>query len=424
MLALFTLATLALADARPPVAPVLEVEQWTATTCAVEAASLGEALDAGTVGDLAPDDLWSVRVAAQASLARFHADGQLEEACVTAVRGLDMALRRRTDAVLKAQGAPSGWLATAPGFGPDAIRSGDVLVSRGDKISSAGIASIGVHDSHFSHNAMVWIDEAGQAWTVEAYLEQGAIVQPLEAFLAHGVGRVVVMRHDDPALAARAAEAAYRRVAEGPAIAYDHRLDADDDSTLFCSEIATWSFRLVDGPEVPLHRMPFDHDARGRLFADLGVVVPAMTAPSDVLFDPRFTPVAEWRDMELLDTMVRYEAVVAATFRWLDEGYVLTPRFAQKATVSMGLALRRSPLGGTVAHMVHPKGDPVFLLPSLTLQTVGLHLLDELDDRLGEGPVDRAALDAELERIRRQDAELAKVAPRKATLHRLMSPEG
>lgn len=419
MAALLVLVSLALAD----VTPAAEAAEGVGG-CAAAVDAQVALVDAGAHDGLGAEGLWALRLDAQAELASRHADGSLDEACVVAVRGLDMALRRRVDAVLEAAGAPSGWLSAEAGFDPGAIRSGDILISRGDKVSSAGIASIGLHDSHFSHNATVWIDGEGRPWTVEAYLEKGAIVQSLDDFLAHGVGRVVVMRHDDPELAAAAAEAAYRRVVEGPAIAYDHGLDADDAQTWFCSEIGTWSFRQVGGPEVPLFRMPLDHEARGRLFDDLGVSVPAMTAPSDLLFDPRFTPVAEWRDMGLLETMRRQEAVVGAALGWIDEGYVLTPRSTQKATVTMGLALRRSPLGGVVAHMVHPKGDPQFLLPSLTLQTVGLHLLERLDEELGPEPAPRWVMDRELERLRRQDAELAKTAPRRAVLHRLMTPAG
>ena len=44
------------------------------------------------------------------------------------------------------------------------------------------------------YNAMIDIDEAGAVWTVEAYLERGALVQPLDALLAGHIGRVAVVR--------------------------------------------------------------------------------------------------------------------------------------------------------------------------------------------------------------------------------------
>ena len=115
-------------------------------------------------------------------------------------------------------------------------------MTRATELSSAGIGHLADRDSVFSHNALVYVGDDGQAWVVEAYLERGALVEPLETFLASGIGRGVVLRHRDPALAARAADAAYHRVADGPHIRYDDRFDAEDPTTLFCSEVPRWAF--------------------------------------------------------------------------------------------------------------------------------------------------------------------------------------
>jgi len=415
---LLALATLAYADLAVPPDLSDHVVSWDAAHCPAEADAL--ALAVGD-RDLEAVQLLALRQGVQQRLASWHAAGRLDEACVTAVRGLDMVLRREADLALQRQGASSSWLSVDPTFGPHALRSGDVLVSRGDKLSSAGIASIGVHPSHFSHNAVVYVDDAGQAWTIEAYLEKGAIVQPLEAFLGHGVARVAVARFHDEALAAEAAQAAYTRVVDGPAIGYDAGF-TDDRSTLYCSEIAGWAFSLVGGPDdLPLHPTPFDHEGRGAMFAAMGVTVPHLSAPADVLFDPRFELVAEWRDMGLLEELRRQDAVVAGLFGWIEQGYELQPRFAQRATVDVGLALRRTPgFGALLADQVHPDADRQFLVASLTLQTAGLVVFDELERRTGGRVLTDAQLADEVQTIWRRDAQRAHRQPRKARLHRLL----
>lgn len=373
-------------------------------------------------------DLFALRQAVSVRLSVLHDARTLSDACVVAARDLDMAQRRLTDDVLESvrpQHRPDAWLTAGEGFDPSQLRSGDVLVSRGDQLSSAGIASIGAYDAHFSHNALVYVDDAGQAWTVEAYLEKGALVQPLEDFLAHGVRRVAVMRYHDADAAERAAASAFERVAHGPTIPYDESLDADDPTRLFCSQVAGWAFARSGGPvDIPLQRTPLDHDRRGPMFAGMGVTVPAFTAPADILFDPRFELVAEWRDVEALETLRRQEAVVQGVLGWMDhEGYGLTPRFRQKATVDVGLALRRTPgLGQLVADRLHPEGERGFLVTSLTLQQAGTVLFEQLEAERGDRRSTRDELDALVVELRAADRELWAANPRKATMHRLFAP--
>ena len=83
------------------------------------------------------------------------------------------------------------------------FRSGDLLLMRGMHHNSAAIARIGDADSQFSHVGILYLDDQKRLWVVEALIEDGAVVKPLEAVLKEGLGRAVLFRHKDPAVAHR-----------------------------------------------------------------------------------------------------------------------------------------------------------------------------------------------------------------------------
>jgi hypothetical protein len=359
---------------------------------------------------LDPASLVRLRNQAQSALTELHEAGALDVDCVDAVRRLDRAQRRAMD-THALQGHPA---ATRP-FDPRQLRSGDVLVTRGSALASAGIADIAAHPSDMSHNAMIYVDPAGQAWTVEAYLERGAVVQPLEDFLVPGeLARIAVVRFHDEALAAEAAEAAWRRIAKGPPIGYDSGF-AEGGEQLYCSEVAGWALARVGGPDdVPLHRSPFDHDARGTLYEALGIEVEAFSAPADLLVDPRVRVVSEWREVSLLPTLAQHEAVVRALYRWASEGQGVSPRWSERATVEVGLALRRAPaVGQLLAHRVHPDGDRGFLVHSLALQTAGLRVMRQLPAEGGTRRLSDEVLDAQVEAVGRMDRRVQRLVGRR-----------
>lgn len=360
----------------------------------------------------AVDAVWVLQQQAWGTLERLHEDGPVGEGCVDSFRRLDLALRGAGDLLLMHTPDATPWLVTDELAGFDDLRSGDVLVTRGGALSSAGIAHIGAVDASFSHNAMVHIDAHGKAWTVEAYLEKGALVQPLEDFLAHGLGRVTVVRYEDEALAAKAAHLAYQRIAHGPAIGYDEAFDSEAHNELFCSEIVPWAFSLAGHEDpVPLHRTRFDHEATPRLFAGMGVVAEDLAAPADLLFDPRFRVVGAWRALDLLPELHRQDAVVDGLFRHLEAtGRAPVPTWTHRATVDVGLVVRRTPgLKGLVKDMVHPDGDRTFLVAALALQDAGQRLYDAVwtEEMQGQA-LTRQQLDRRIDAVLADDASARK----------------
>ncbi len=390
------------------------------------------------------DGLFATRLLLDRKLAAFHDADALDAPCVTGARRFDLATRYLADHlfVLDARvaadlgvAAISDWQTTAAFTGVDDLQAGDLLVTRGDALSSAGIAHIGRIDSQFSHNAMVHVDEHGRKWTVEAYLEKGALVQPLEDFLGHGLGRIVVVRYDDPALAAKGAALAYDRVANGDPIDYDEAFDGSSADELFCSEIGPWALELAGGPtNIPLHPTRFPRAENPRMFDAMGIDVDMLSAPVDVLVDPRFSIVGEWRSVPHLEEMRRQDAVVESLFRWMEEdGYALDPTWSNRAFVDVGLTLRRTPgLGRLVANRVHPHGDRQFLVAGLALQQAGEALYTDFERATegladGEGPeagfLTRDEMLAVLEQLRQRDHERWLAKPRKAGFHRVLHPD-
>jgi hypothetical protein len=387
------------------------------------------------------DGLFATRLELDAKLAAFHEDGALDEACVTGARRTDLATRYLADHLYMLDQQVSAelgvapiapWQTTAAFTGIDDLQGGDLLVTRGDALSSAGIAHIGRIDSQFSHNAMVHVDAEGRKWTVEAYLEKGALVQPLEDFLEHGLGRIAVVRFEDPALAARGAALAYDRIANGDPIDYDEAFDGSDADELFCSEIGPWALRLAGGPtDVPLHPTRFPVADNPRMFAAMGIEVDMLSAPVDVLVDPRFTLVGEWRSVPHLEEMRRQDAVVESLFRWMEEDdYALDPTWGNRAFVDVGLTLRRTPgLGRLVQNMVHPHGDRRFLIAGLALQQAGETLYADFDDAIAGldatadgGFLTRDEMLALLDDLRERDLAVWSEKPRKAGFHRVLHP--
>lgn len=436
--------------AMAPLTPIVEdferaVATWMPATCAPIAEEWYQTLenldpaqvdaaDAAAHAEALVQSVVRTRGRLQDDLTRWDAAQTLPDACVTGIRRADLAGRYLIDhltPLLPPERRAIWRTASGAAFAPRAaLRTGDVLVTRATWISSAGIAHMGRIDSQFSHNALVYRDPEGVLWVTEAYLERGAIVEPLETFLASGLGRVVVMRHADATLAEAAGTAAFQRVATGRPIPYDDHLDANDPSALFCSEIARWAYgSLIDRPtDIPRFPTTFPRTENPGMFQEMAIAGDLYTAPADLLFDPRFSLVAEWRDPQTLEAMRRDDAVVESAMRWLEEdGYTLDIRFVDRATVAFGRSLRRTPLlGRLVADQISPNADLRFYAASLALQTAALALREALTEALADWsaptPPAYRALRATLESIREDDLARWRIAPSEARFHGILRP--
>ncbi len=197
--------------------------------------------------------------------------------------------------------APAAEVAGVP------LRSGDILLSRGDAPTSALIARGSDFPGNFSHVALVHVDPGTREVSiVESLIGRGLVVTPVRKYLGDGKLRVLVLRARadlpavvaDPLLPHRAAELALSRAREGRT-PYDFGMDFRDHARLFCSEVA---FAAYDARGVRLWPALSHVSAPGlrRWLWGLGVRQFVTQEPSDLEYDPQLVVVAEWRDLPTL----------------------------------------------------------------------------------------------------------------------------
>ena len=203
-------------------------------------------------------------------------------------------------------------------------RSGDVILVRGTAHNSAAIARIGDVDNQFSHIGIVYVDAEGKPWVVEALIETGAIVSTLEHFLDHGIGRAVLYRHRDGALAERAAKAIHDRISKtrgrwGRPINYDFSFRLDGYKELFCSKLIRQAFDKASGGKVLLPTFTTRLDMKNRDFFDrVGATAKETFAPGDIDLEPGFDLVAEWQDYRKTSGLRLQDMMMDKVFQWME----------------------------------------------------------------------------------------------------------
>ncbi len=323
-----------------------------------------------------------------------------------------------------------------PGWSVADLRSGDLLLSRGNAVTSAAIARLSLPPAQFSHLAMVYQHPGNRRfYTVEAHLEVGSEVAPLDKYCQDGKLRAVVFRHQDAVLARRAADHMYHRVKGASAgrgnIPYDFALDASTPEQLFCSELAYWAFKVASQGEVELPLYPSELNSRLTGFhRSIGIEVESAFLPADLEVDTRFELVCEWRDLENIRAAHRRDAVLSGIYLWMaDRDYRFRDSRRSRLFSHTVYPLRRVPgLGGWLLGSRFPPymGREVFRT-ILTLEEVAEAIEEELERRQeqvlaarGVGLTMPEAM-SELERLRRQDYT-AFAAGGKSLFHRHFHP--
>ena len=216
-----------------------------------------------------------------------------------------------------------------------AFQSGDVILVRGQAHNSAAIARIGDIDSLFSHVGLVYVDPQGKPFKVEALIETGAVVTPLEVALDHNLGRAVLLRHRDPAVAARAAKAIYDHVIKRRLrrIWYDFTMTVEGYKYLYCSKLVRLAYLMGSNGDVLLPAYSTRLDMKNRDFLDrVGVKTIETFAPGDLEIDPRFDIVAEWQDYRVTANLRNQDMIATKLFEFMeDHNY----RFEEDLTIKL-----------------------------------------------------------------------------------------
>lgn len=238
------------------------------------------------------------------------------------------------------------------------LKSGDVVLSRGNAFSSAAIARIGRNDYQFSHLSFIYKDEdTKDTFATQALIEVGSIVSPIMDVIKGGNSRSVIFRYKDPQISHSASQFMYERVLKEQLtkknIEYDFSMNFKDDNKLFCSEIVSRGFKTVlpDEDYYPMFKSKF---SKGLIPFLNTIGVPANTsnidtlevfAPGDIQFDPRFEIVAEWRNPKKMEDARLKDFILTKMFERMDnEGYKFDPSFKMDAASKALWLLRRTPI--------------------------------------------------------------------------------
>jgi len=299
------------------------------------------------------------------------------------------------------------------------FRSGDLILMRGSAHNSAAIARIGDVDTQFSHIAIVYVDPDGKHWIVEALIEDGSVVKPLESVLDHGLGRAVLYRHRDPDLATRAAKLAYDRVLASktgfaPHIPYDFSMRLKGRRKLFCAKLVAQAYADASNGklQLPAYKTRFDHRNNKAFLNAIGVKAAESFAPGDIDLDPRFDLVAEWQDYRLTPLLRRQDMIMTKFFEWMEKrGYRFKETFLVTVIAVFGrLSSYLSDRAKTLLSSVFPK-VPRNMSRSCVATIVMLHksaeevmpalaALDEDHVRMTGLPLHPREMLAHLERLR------------------------
>ena len=233
------------------------------------------------------------------------------------------------------------------------VHSGDVVLSRGNAAVSALIARGNPYPGSFSHAALVHIDEGGRAEVVESVIEAGLVVTPAETFLAEGRYRLLLLRPrsdlpqvaGDPMMPHRAASA-MAALARRRRVPYDFPMSREDASALYCSEVVYRAY-AAEGLDLWAFRADLGSPGLMRWLGGLGVRRFDIMEPSDLEYDPRLVPVAEWRNLKALNRERVDGAILDALLERAERGADLAcpTRYLPVARLKMALSAVQEALG-------------------------------------------------------------------------------
>lgn len=315
-------------------------------------------------------ELWDFKLTIHNKLRAFYQESKLSRGCSDAIRGTLWSIRSTEDVIhddlyrnykdsikFPDNSFEPGNLHVRknPKFtNPDLkaeLKSGDIILSRGNAYTSSAISNLGEFDTQFSHMSVVYRDPTGELWTVEAHIEVGSFVRPIQDHIDDKNFRSMIYRLDNEEVAAKAAEFIYKKVKKASDttgnIMYDFGFDSEDSKQLFCSEVASHAFDVASEGKIKLPMFPSSLIKRKVEFVRLLGLKPDFSfVPADIEVDPRFTVVSEWRNAGKVQDNLEKDAILQSMFRWHDEnGYRLKQASSKDSLIYRNIAwpLRRVP---------------------------------------------------------------------------------
>lgn len=259
-----------------------------------------------------------------------------------------------------------------PEFGTADIKAGDVFVVRGSSEVSATIARMADVETLISHLAMAAYGPDGKLYAIESLIQTGTRVVPWGEWVPEQIrddARIALYRHRDSELAERAARMLFEKTSKG-SIAYDFKMDDDNDALLYCAETVSYAFKMAAAGKrslrVPKHRTTTRKFVGTGLLENFGITDKSGKAkmdifsPNDIEVDPNFDWVADWRNWPLLRQTRMQDAVLSSLNSWIIErGYRYRAPMNIQVMAWMGKVVRYANLGYAD---VFPKNMPTGFL--------------------------------------------------------------
>ncbi|MEY4617545.1 MAG: hypothetical protein RJB66_2505 [Pseudomonadota bacterium] len=234
------------------------------------------------------------------------------------------------------------------------LRSGDLLLSRGDTFVSSAISNIGDYDGRFSHLAFAYQEPLSKDWyAVESHIETGLSVTPLETYMKQPKVRVSVYRTEIAKLGETAAGIIFQKWLDSRSspnpkpILYDFQMNSKDESELYCSEVISTGIRQAlfrmgfHEYEIPLFTTKINPE-KTPFLRQLGIEFLDVFTPSDIEVDPRFILMADWRNPEFTPKSRNRDLVMKSIFGWMNtDGYQLKPNLSQALFSSGAWAFKK-----------------------------------------------------------------------------------
>ncbi len=296
------------------------------------------------------------------------------------------------------------------------LRSGDLLLWRGKSAVSASIARLGDSLTNFSHLSIVHRDpKTNKLYHMESLIETGLIYQDMQSEpFHHGTPRVVVLRHKDAALAARAGEFAYKRAKETMGtenhLYYDFGFDLKDHKKVFCSEIVNWAYHEASRGEldIPPYKTLFNMKNRSFLNA-IGTDAQTGFQPGDIELTPEFDMIAEWRNFNYSRANQLKDIIHTQIYRWMDEyNYNFKWSFKGNILGTFVYGVRRIPgISGLLESKLPLNMSRKTLSAVLTMEKTSDKIYDEMKKRLFKKDPYKVYsiydIEKELEKLRLED---------------------
>jgi len=267
---------------------------------------------------------------------------------------------------------------------PDDLKTGDIMLSRGTNLMGSLAARMSETPGEYSHLAMVYRDpQTRQVFILASDSGVGTAVEPLEKFMS-GRARLAVLRYQDESLAQKAAEIMRAKMEKN--IPYDYFLDSDDDSSLYCTEVAAVGFRLAGGVTVPQRMSRLPGGGRTPIYSRMGIRKPYVFVPQDIEVDSRFRVVAEWTDYARMEEMNKIDALYGKLSEWMEkDNYTFTRNILNQTVGRIIMVFAKKKIHDTIGALPVSTGSNAMDYVFTMYQFMSL-MQKKLDSGLAKSP--------------------------------------